>query len=417
MRNPYLNRRMLNLRTSGDWYRIQNKGGVSDVHVYDEIGSFGITAQNFIRDIGDIRGPINLHLNSQGGEVFDGLAIFNALKQRGNVTVFVDALAASIASVIAQAADPGRLFIGKHASMMIHDGFSQAIGNAQEMRDLADLLDQQSDNIASVYADRTGKPASFWRERMKETTWYTGEQAVEAGLADQIVDTKNSVDGKKILNAGGGWVMDEDGCIRFDPDDDGDDDSCFKTDTDHGWWDENGALLKAIPPMPESMRKALADGTGYTQYTKDDDDDEHDDDEMKDGKSKNTSSFKPRNANVDNTPWDASKAWHNGAESDNPAAFYKAICAGKKSGDPSKQSGWALPYRYTPDSAPNAAAVRNALARLDQTQGLTNKDKARAKLQKLMKKINPEYETSNSINPNVLKALFAEALKGGHDGS
>lgn len=92
-------------------------------------------------------------------------------------------------------------------------------------------------------------------------------------------------------------------------------------------------------------------------------------------------------ANIDFSAWDAGKAWSAGAKSDNPAAFYRGICAGKKSGDPSKQGSWALPYRYSPSSPPNAAGVRNALSRLSQTQGLTNKSEAEAKLNSLMKEV------------------------------
>lgn len=101
-------------------------------------------------------------------------------------------------------------------------------------------------------------------------------------------------------------------------------------------------------------------------------------------------------ADVDNSPWDASRAWHNGAQSDDPAKFYAGICAGRKSGDPSTQDGWALPYRYTPSSPPNAGAVRDALSRLPQTDGLTNKAEAEAHLKRLMGQINPNYEADPS---------------------
>ena len=92
-------------------------------------------------------------------------------------------------------------------------------------------------------------------------------------------------------------------------------------------------------------------------------------------------------ATIDWTSWDAAKAWAAGNKSDNPAAFYNAICAGKKKGDPATQEAHALPYRYSPTSAPNAAGVRNALARLSQTQGLTNRSAAETKLKGLMTKI------------------------------
>jgi hypothetical protein len=76
--------------------------------------------------------------------------------------------------------------IAKTASMMIHDAFGFGIGNAVDLRQLADLLDQQSDNIAGIYADRSGKPVNEWRDAMRAETWYVGQQAVDAGLADVV---------------------------------------------------------------------------------------------------------------------------------------------------------------------------------------------------------------------------------------
>jgi len=92
-------------------------------------------------------------------------------------------------------------------------------------------------------------------------------------------------------------------------------------------------------------------------------------------------------ASIDWSDWNADKAWSAGASSDDPAAFYRGICAGKKNGDPKTQAAWALPYRYSPSSAPNAAGVRAALSRLPQTDGLVNKQAAQSKLESLMKKI------------------------------
>ena len=182
-------RQIANLRQGrNDWYRIQAKAdGPTQVHIFDEIGYFGVTASDFAADLAGVKGAVEVHLNTPGGEVFDGIAIYNALKQRDDIVrVVVDSLAASIGSVIAMAADPGHLIIAKNASMMIHDGFGMGIGNAKDLRELADLLDKTSDNIASIYADRTGQPASQWREAMLAESWYTGQEAVDAGLADFV---------------------------------------------------------------------------------------------------------------------------------------------------------------------------------------------------------------------------------------
>lgn len=181
-------RRIANLRQGrNDWYRIENAApGPAQVHIFDEIGFFGVTAQDFVKDLAGLTGDLDLHMNCPGGDVFEAVAIFNALQQhKGDVSVYVDGLAASAASFIAQAAAPGKLTIARNASMMIHDAFGMGIGNSADMRELADLLDRQSDNIASIYAQRSGRPVAEFREAMRAESWYVGQEAVDAGLADQ----------------------------------------------------------------------------------------------------------------------------------------------------------------------------------------------------------------------------------------
>jgi len=176
--------KLLNLRDKS-WYTITNKAdGPVQVHIYDEIGYVGVTAQQFMADIAQVKGPMEVHLNTPGGEVFDGIAIYNALKQRGDVTIIVDSLAASIGSVIACAGNP--TVVAKNSQIMIHDGFGMTVGNAADMREMADLLDRASDNIASIYAEKTGKPVQQWRDAMKKETWFSADEAVSEGLADQI---------------------------------------------------------------------------------------------------------------------------------------------------------------------------------------------------------------------------------------
>jgi ATP-dependent protease ClpP protease subunit len=181
-------RNIANLKQGrNDWYKIlKNQADPSrtSVMLYDEIGWFGVTAQDFINDLKQVTGPIDLHLNSPGGEVFDGIAIHAFLAARGNVTTYVDSLAASIASVIAMAGT--EIVMGRNASFMVHDGFGMCIGNAADMREQAELLERVSDNIASIYADRTGKPKDDWRAAMLAETWYIGQEAVDAGLADRL---------------------------------------------------------------------------------------------------------------------------------------------------------------------------------------------------------------------------------------
>lgn len=170
-------------------WRIENVSReAADVFLYDIIGEWGVTAGDFVaelRSLGNV--AINLHINSEGGDVFDGLAIYQALKQHSaKVTAYIDALAASAASFIAMAADS--IYIAKNASMFIHEAMGAAIGNAADMRKLAELLDDSSENIASIYAERAGGTTSSWREAMKAETWYRGQEAVDAGLADELQD-------------------------------------------------------------------------------------------------------------------------------------------------------------------------------------------------------------------------------------
>lgn len=170
-----------------DWYTIRNAASpVAEVLIYDEIGYWGVTAEDFVRELQAVTAPaIDLRINSPGGEVFDGIAIMNALRAHpATVTGYVDGMALSAASFILQAAD--RRIMRRQAQMMIHDAMGLAIGNAADMRQMADELDRVSDTIASVYAERSGEDTGVWRERMRAETWYGADEAVAAGLADEV---------------------------------------------------------------------------------------------------------------------------------------------------------------------------------------------------------------------------------------
>lgn len=171
-----------------DWYRITNMtdGQPAVVDIYDEIGFWGVNAAQFQRELAQVAASeITVNLSSPGGEIFEGIAIYNALRTHpANITVQVSALAASIASVIAQAGD--RIVMQSGAQMMIHEGSGLCMGNAADMMQMAELLNRQSDNIAQIYADRAGGTSEQWRERMRAETWYTAQEAVDAGLADEV---------------------------------------------------------------------------------------------------------------------------------------------------------------------------------------------------------------------------------------
>lgn len=129
---------------NNSWFRMQaGHQSDADIYIYDEIGFWGVTAKQFISDLnalGDIT-HINLHINSPGGDVFEGIAIFNALKTHGaSITVYVDGVAASMASVIAMVGNP--VIMPENSFMMIHKPFGFTGGDAEDMRTYADLLDK-----------------------------------------------------------------------------------------------------------------------------------------------------------------------------------------------------------------------------------------------------------------------------------
>ena len=182
-----------------DWYRIENKAAdTAEVFIYDEIGYFGVTAADFVEDLRDITADrIELHLNTPGGDVFDGIAIYNALRDHAaDVAVTVDGIAASAGSFIAQAGD--HIVMNRASQMMIHDAWGLTIGSADDMREMADKLDKHTMNIAAIYAERAGGTADTWREAMRDETWYSADEAVAAGLADEVKGggsaSKNSFD-------------------------------------------------------------------------------------------------------------------------------------------------------------------------------------------------------------------------------
>lgn len=176
-------------RGRNDWYRIENVAtDETELYIYDEIGWFGVTAQDLVSDLKNVDRNHHLvvHINSPGGDVFDGIAILNALRaHKGNVTTVVDGLAASAASFIAQAGQTR--IMAKNSEMMIHDAMGMCVGNSQDMNAMVATLDRVSDNIASVYAERSSRGTKDdWRSAMHAETWYSAEEAVAAGLADSV---------------------------------------------------------------------------------------------------------------------------------------------------------------------------------------------------------------------------------------
>lgn len=191
------------------WYDIKNVAGEYDVYIYEDIGEWGITSADFVADVNSIlSGQVNLHINCKGGSVFDGVAIYNAIKNHpAHWLGLVDGVAASAASFIVLACDEVKM--EKASRMMTHDagvGGFYAEGNPAQLREsvkeleaLANLLDDLSSMIAQIYVDKAGGTVKEWRALMATDTWFTAEQAVAKGLADGIVGDTEAENRKVVV--------------------------------------------------------------------------------------------------------------------------------------------------------------------------------------------------------------------------
>ena len=173
------------------WFSIINKSDKAEIWIYEEIGEDfwtggGITAKSFQKELSDIKaGQIDLHINSPGGLVFDGIAIYNLLKNHpANVTTYIDGLAASIASVIALAGN--KVIMAENALFMIHKAAGIVVGNSDDMRDFADKLDKVNGSIATTYTSKTKKDEKEINDLMAAETWMGADEALEMGFIDEI---------------------------------------------------------------------------------------------------------------------------------------------------------------------------------------------------------------------------------------
>lgn len=170
---------------------VQNAAPTADLFIYDVIdsygGEWGISSAEVVGLLGQCPSgtQLSVRLNSPGGDFFEGVAIANALRRfDGTVAVYVDGLAASAASVIALAGD--RIVMGIGSQLMIHEASTIAMGTAKDMRATADMLDQTNDDIAGMYAAKSGGDVANFRAQMAAETWFTAELALAAGLATEL---------------------------------------------------------------------------------------------------------------------------------------------------------------------------------------------------------------------------------------
>lgn len=181
-------------RDSRSWYRVTNLADRAEIYIYDAIGEWGVTADDFTAELRAITAPaVDLHISSPGGAVFDGLTIYEAIRQHpARVTAYVDGLAASAASFIAQAAD--HRVMARNGVLLIHDAEGSIVGGtAADFAEYGALLEEMSANVAAIYEERAGGTAAQWRDRMRSGglnlgTRFTGQEAVHVGLADEVAE-------------------------------------------------------------------------------------------------------------------------------------------------------------------------------------------------------------------------------------
>lgn len=191
-------RRLMGLATSerprAEIPTVEVADTTATIRFYDAVDSWGgwsgLSANEFARALDALPAEVTelrLHINSPGGDVFDGLAILNALRSHSvRVVAIVDGLAASAASFIAAGAD--ELIMMPNSELMIHDAWGVVVGNSADMVEMAALLDHVSDNIASIYAAKAGGDVETWRASMRKESWFSADEAVDAGLADSVAE-------------------------------------------------------------------------------------------------------------------------------------------------------------------------------------------------------------------------------------
>jgi ATP-dependent Clp protease protease subunit len=192
-------------------FNITENKNVGELMIYGPISSYSwwgdeVTPLQFKADLdalGDIT-ELNIYINSDGGDVFAGQAIYSMIKRHNaKVTVHVDGLAASIASIIAMAGDVVHMPL--NAMLMIHNPMTIAWGNANEFRKIADTLDKIRESSIAVYQEKTGLDEKKIIEMMDAETWFTAEDALKLGFADVIDEKKEiaaSLEGKFVLMNG-----------------------------------------------------------------------------------------------------------------------------------------------------------------------------------------------------------------------
>lgn len=173
-----------------EWFKVSSEtDGVAEIRIFDVIGWPFIDAGSFLEELDGITAKeIRLRINSPGGDVFDGTAIYNAIKAHpAKFNVEIEGIAASMGSVIALAGDT--VAIAENAWFMIHNPWTFMMGDYNDLRKEADLLERMSGVMSQTYQDKSGKDAKTVKSLMDEETWFSGSEAVENGFADTTIES------------------------------------------------------------------------------------------------------------------------------------------------------------------------------------------------------------------------------------
>lgn len=171
------------------WYAVRNvKDDKAEISIFDEIGLFGVSAKEFTAELKSLgKRRVTLRIHSPGGEIFEGHAIYNALRRHpGGVDTANDGLAASMASVLMMAGEKRQM--AENAMFMLHNPWSIAFGESKDFTRTANLLDDLKENIVSAYAGRTGMERKKLSSMMDEESWLTAAEALEMGFITEITE-------------------------------------------------------------------------------------------------------------------------------------------------------------------------------------------------------------------------------------
>lgn len=182
-------------------FKVRDEAGTAraTVYLYGTIGAdwwdedSSNTAKEFAKTLEALDPkPLDIRIDSSGGDVYEGFAIASAIQRYGGETVaYIDGLAASAASYIAEVC--GHVVMNDYAQIMIHKAWTVASGNSDDLLAMVDRLDAIDDNIAGLISKRSGMGVAEVREAMRAETWYSAADALDAGLCDEVIETKERV--------------------------------------------------------------------------------------------------------------------------------------------------------------------------------------------------------------------------------